>query len=202
VVVDEALGVGAAVAGVHTVAVEAGLGLATVIIGGAANNNNRFWFNALDSRVSDISRRTRAHRLMVVNPAEGVGGARVGDRAGVEALPVDAGGVQRTLGVVPTLGREHRHEVRRDLQALHSGVSCVSNRARAARGVASRLADGVSTARIHVTRVTTRAIVTFVWVTTVTIRDTRGSGGHFRFTFSVRSNERVIWTRAQDSSDG
>ena len=31
---------------------------------------------------------------MVVNPAEGVGGARVGDRAGVEALPVDAGGVQ------------------------------------------------------------------------------------------------------------
>ena len=68
----------------------------------------------MDSRVSDISRRTRADRLVVVNPAEGVGGARVGDRAGVEALPVDAGGVQGTLGVVPTLGREHRHEVRRD----------------------------------------------------------------------------------------
>ena len=107
------------------------------------------------------------------------------------------------------------------LQALHSGVSCVSNRARAAGGVASRLADGVSAARVHVTRVTTRAIVTFVWVTTITIRDTRGGGGHcnkqtrvihmrvhnsdmrtFRFTFSVRSNERVIWTRAEDSSDG
>ena len=24
----------------------------------------------------------------------------------------------------------------------------------------------------------------------------------FRFTFSVRSNERVIWTRAEDGSDG
>ena len=40
VVGDVALGVGPAVAGVHTVAVEAGLGLATVIICGAANNNN------------------------------------------------------------------------------------------------------------------------------------------------------------------
>ena len=39
-VVDEALGVGPTVAGVHAVAVEAGLGLATVIICGAANNNN------------------------------------------------------------------------------------------------------------------------------------------------------------------
>ena len=39
-VVDEALGVGPAVAGVHAVAVEAGLGLAAVIICGAANNNN------------------------------------------------------------------------------------------------------------------------------------------------------------------
>ena len=51
---------------------------------------------------------------MVVNPAEGVGGAGVSDRAGVEALPVDAGRVQRALGVVPTLGGEHRHQVRRD----------------------------------------------------------------------------------------
>ena len=34
-----ALGVGAAVAGVHTVEVEAGLGLATVVIGGAAHCN-------------------------------------------------------------------------------------------------------------------------------------------------------------------
>ena len=33
----KALGVGAAVAGVHTVAVEAGLGLTTVVIGGAAH---------------------------------------------------------------------------------------------------------------------------------------------------------------------
>lgn len=137
VVVDEALGVGPAVARVHAVAVEAGLGLSTVIICGAANNNNRFRFNTLDSRVSDISRRTRADRLVVVNPAEGVGGAWVGDRAGVEALPVDAGRVQRALGVVPTLGGEHRHQVRRDLQALNSGVSCVSNGARAAGGVAS-----------------------------------------------------------------
>ena len=40
VVVDEALGVGPAVAGVHAVAVEAGLGLATIVICGAANNNN------------------------------------------------------------------------------------------------------------------------------------------------------------------
>ena len=51
---------------------------------------------------------------MVVKPAEGVGGARVGDRARVEALPVDAGGVQRTLGVIPTLGGEHGDKVRRD----------------------------------------------------------------------------------------
>ena len=58
------------------------------------------------------------------------------------------------------------------LQALHSGVSCVSNGARAAGGVASRLADGVSAARVHVTRGPTRAIVTLVGVTTVMIRDT------------------------------
>ena len=38
-VVDVALGVGAAVAGVHTVAVEAGLGLWTVGICGAAHCN-------------------------------------------------------------------------------------------------------------------------------------------------------------------
>ena len=36
-VVDIALGVGPTVAGVHTVAVEAGLSLATVVIGGAAH---------------------------------------------------------------------------------------------------------------------------------------------------------------------
>ena len=40
VVVDEALGVGPAVAGVHAVTVEAGLSLATVIICGATNNNH------------------------------------------------------------------------------------------------------------------------------------------------------------------
>ena len=34
-----ALGVGAAVAGVHTLVVEAGLGLGTVVIGGAAHCN-------------------------------------------------------------------------------------------------------------------------------------------------------------------
>lgn len=202
VVVDEALGVSPAVAGVHAVAVEAGLGLPAVIICGAANNNNRFRFNALDPRVSNVARRTRADRLVVVNPAEGVGGARVGDRAGVEALPVDAGGVQGALRVVPTLGGEHGHEVRRDLQALNSGVSCVSDGARAAGGVASGLADGVGPARVHATRVPTRAIVTLVRVPAVTVRHTGRGGGHFGFTFSVRSDERVIWTRAENSSDG
>ena len=58
------------------------------------------------------------------------------------------------------------------LQALHSRVSCVSNGARAAGGVASRLADGVSAAWVQVTRVPTRAIVTLVWVTAVTVCDT------------------------------
>ena len=82
----------------------------------AKHKNTRltFWFNALDPGVSDIAGRTRADRLVVVNPAEGVGGAGVSDRAGVEALPVDAGVVQRAFRVVPTLGGEHGHEVRRD----------------------------------------------------------------------------------------
>ena len=59
--------------------------------------------------------------------------------------------------------------VKLTLQALNSGVSCVSDGARAARGMASRLADGVSPARVHTTRVPTRAIVTLVWVTAVTV---------------------------------
>lgn len=111
--------------------------------------------------------------------------------------------------------------VKLTLQALHSGVSCVSDGARAAGGVASGLADGVGPARVHATRVTTRAVVTLVGVTTVTVRHTGCYGGHckhkqvmmgdrvhrgdmhtFRFTFSVRSDERVIWTRAENSSDG
>ena len=41
VVLDEALGVGAAVAGVHTVAVVAGLSLGAVVIGGAAYYHHR-----------------------------------------------------------------------------------------------------------------------------------------------------------------
>ena len=46
VVVDEALGVGPAVAGVHAVTVEAGLSLATVIICGATNNNHSWNYEA------------------------------------------------------------------------------------------------------------------------------------------------------------
>ena len=51
---------------------------------------------------------------MVVHATERVGGARVGHGARVEALPVDAGGVRGALGVVPALGGQHRHQVRRD----------------------------------------------------------------------------------------
>ena len=68
--------------------------------------------------------------------------------------------------------------VKLTLQALHSGVSCVSDGTRAAGGMASGLADGISPARVHATRVTTRAIVTLVWVTAVTVRHTSWCWGH------------------------
>ena len=74
--------------------------------------------------------------------------------------------------------------VKLTLQALNSGVACVSDGARAARGVASGLADGVSPARVHTTRVPTRAIITLVWVTAVTVRHTRCGGGHCKQTHS------------------
>ena len=73
-----------------------------------------FRFDALDPGVPDVARRTRAHGLVVVHATERVGGARVGHGARVEALPVDAGGVRGALGVVPALGGQHRHQVRRD----------------------------------------------------------------------------------------
>ena len=68
--------------------------------------------------------------------------------------------------------------VKLTLQALNSGVSCVSDGARAAGGVASGLADGVGPARVHATRVPTRAIVTLVRVPAVTVRHTGRGGGH------------------------
>ena len=68
------------------------------------------------------------------------------------------------------------------LQALNSRVSCVSDRARAARGVTSGLADGIGSARVHATRVPTRAIVTLVRVTAVTVRHTGRGGGHCKQT--------------------
>ena len=48
---------------------------------------------------------------MVLNPAEGIDSAWVCHCTRVETLPVDAGIVQGTLGVVPTFRREHRDEV-------------------------------------------------------------------------------------------
>ena len=60
---------------------------------------------------------------MVFHATECVGGAWVGHGARVEALPVDAGGVRGALGVVPTLGGQHRHQVRRDCNMRHGDQS-------------------------------------------------------------------------------
>ena len=58
---------------------------------------------AMSQRVSSVGIITLAERLVVVNPnAGGMGGARVILLARVEAFPVDAGGVVRTLGVILT----------------------------------------------------------------------------------------------------
>ena len=58
---------------------------------------------AMTLRVSSVGIITLAERLVVVNPdAGGMGGARVSLLARVEALPVDAGGVIRTLRVILT----------------------------------------------------------------------------------------------------
>jgi hypothetical protein len=55
VVVDIALGVGAAVAGVHTVPVEAGESLETLVIALTAHWYLRFRFDTGDSGVSDVT---------------------------------------------------------------------------------------------------------------------------------------------------
>jgi len=55
VVVDVALGVGPTVAGVHTVAVEAGQGLETLIIALTPDLYHRFRFDTRDSGVSDVT---------------------------------------------------------------------------------------------------------------------------------------------------
>ena len=70
-----------------------------------------FRFDTLDPRVSNVPRGTRADRLVVGHPAVRVGGARVGHRAGVQALPVDAGVVQWTFGVISAFGCIGRHYV-------------------------------------------------------------------------------------------
>ena len=48
---------------------------------------------------------------MVGHPAVGVGGARVGHGAGVQALSVDAGIVQRTFGVISAFWCIGGHDV-------------------------------------------------------------------------------------------
>ena len=61
-------------------------------------------FGACNSRVAEIPGRTRAHRLMVLHAAKRVRGARIQHGARVQALPINAGGVRRALGVVAALG--------------------------------------------------------------------------------------------------
>jgi hypothetical protein len=55
VVVDVALGVGAAVAGVHTVSVKAGESLQTIVIALTPDRYLRFRFDTRDSGVSDVT---------------------------------------------------------------------------------------------------------------------------------------------------
>ena len=72
------------------------------------------------------------------------------------------------------------HELNKlTLQALHLGVAGVANGAGAAGCVAPGLTDGVSAARVHVTRVPTRALHAFVRVPAVTVRGAGGRGGHY-----------------------
>jgi hypothetical protein len=65
---------------------------------------------------------------MVLHPAECIDSTGVCHRARVEAFPVDAGIVQRTLGVVPTFRSEHGDKVGRDLETLDSRVASITNR--------------------------------------------------------------------------
>jgi len=103
VVVDVALGVGPAVAGVDAVPVEAGEGLETVVIRLTTDQDHgRIRLCAGDPGVSNVSRRAGTDRLVVLHLAEGVGGTGVCHRAGVETFPVDAGIVQRTFRVIST----------------------------------------------------------------------------------------------------
>jgi len=66
----------------------------------------------------------------------------------------------------------------------------------------ARLADGVSTAGIYRTCVPAGALNTLVGVRAVSISDAGWLWGHFRSTFSVGTNESVLRTGAEDSSDG
>lgn len=66
----------------------------------------------------------------------------------------------------------------------------------------ARLTNGVSTAGIYRTCVPAGAFNTLVWVSTVSVSDAGGDWCHFGFTFTVRTNESVLRTGAEDSSDG
>lgn len=115
-----------------------------------------------------------------MHPTERIGGTWVCDSARVEALPVDAGGVDGALGVILALGGEHRHKVRGDwnmrcqgciarcriltFQTLDLRVARVPDGTGAARGVRARLADGVGPARIYIACVPAGAVNTLVRV--------------------------------------
>jgi len=124
VVVDIALGIGAAVTRVDTVAVVACLGLGAVIIG-LASDNNRFRLSTRNPGVSNISVGATTDRFMILNPAESICGTGVGNSAGIEALPVDTGGVRGAFRVISAFGCQAYFIVRNNLQALNPGVAGV-----------------------------------------------------------------------------
>jgi len=127
VVVDIALGIGPAVARVHTVTVVASLGLRTVIVG-LASDNNWFRLGTRNPWVSDIPIWATTNRFMILNPAESICGAGISDGAGIETLSVDTGRVWRAFRVISAFRCKSRHFVRNNLQALDSGVASVADR--------------------------------------------------------------------------